>query len=40
MQITRNDEQQLVAIDDGAGVIDHQYSIAITIKGDAQVSVL
>ncbi len=40
MQIAGNDEQQVITIDDGAGVIDHQYPITITIEGDTQVRML
>ncbi|MNQ82206.1 hypothetical protein D3C85_972530 [compost metagenome] len=40
MQIAGNDVQQLVAIDDGAGVIDHQNTVTITIKRDTQIGVL
>ncbi|MCY1392926.1 hypothetical protein D9M71_78100 [compost metagenome] len=37
MQVASDNEQQLVAIDNGAGVIDHQHPVAVAIKGDAQV---
>ncbi|MNV61304.1 hypothetical protein D3C71_1538070 [compost metagenome] len=40
MQITSNDKQQLVTVDDSAGMIDHQNAITITIEGDTQVCVL
>ncbi|MNN18012.1 hypothetical protein D3C81_1312140 [compost metagenome] len=40
MQITGNDEQQLVAIDHRTRVVDHLNAIAITIEGDTQISML
>ncbi len=40
MQIAGNDKQQVVTINNGAGVIDHQYPITITVEGDTQVRML
>ncbi|MNN73065.1 hypothetical protein D3C81_1891530 [compost metagenome] len=40
MQITSDDKQQFVTIDDGASVIDHQHPITITIESDTQVGML
>ncbi|MNF62286.1 hypothetical protein D3C84_439630 [compost metagenome] len=40
LQVTSNDEQQLVTVDNGPRVIDHQYAITVTIKGNTQVSLL
>jgi hypothetical protein len=36
-RVTGNDEQQLITIDDGTGMINHQYPVAVTIKGNTQV---
>ena len=40
MEVAGNDEQQLITVHDGAGVIDHEHTIPITIEGDADVRVL
>ncbi|MOA04094.1 hypothetical protein D3C78_1236280 [compost metagenome] len=39
VQVPGDDEQQLVAIDDRAGMIDHQHPVTITVEGNAQVGV-
>lgn len=40
VQVTGNDKQQLIAIDHGTGVIDHQHAIAVAIEGDTDVRML
>ena len=40
MQVTGNDEQQVITIHDRASVIHHQHAVAIAIKSDAQVRML
>ncbi|MNT39615.1 hypothetical protein D3C72_1758780 [compost metagenome] len=37
LQVASNDEQQLVTVDDGARVVDHQHAIAVTVKGNAEI---
>ncbi|MCY1559532.1 hypothetical protein D9M68_965820 [compost metagenome] len=40
LQIASDDEQQLIAVDQGPRVIDHQHAIGIAIESDTQVGLL
>ena len=37
MQVSRNDEQQLITINNGARVIHHQHAVTVAVEGDTQV---
>ncbi|MCY1412218.1 hypothetical protein D9M71_276180 [compost metagenome] len=40
LEIGGNDVKQLVAIDHGAGMVDHQHPVAVAVEGDAHVGTL